>query len=102
MTVYLDENMPRHLAEGFNIIQNPENLKHGRQPIIVKYLSDVYGRGTDDIDWIPQVGKEKAFVITQDIHITKRKDEMEAYQNHGVGLFLLRGTSSKNTLSVWE
>ncbi|WP_417889155.1 hypothetical protein [Xanthomarina gelatinilytica] len=102
MTVYLDENMPKHLAEGFNIIQNPENLKHGRQAITVKFLPDVYGFGTDDIDWIPLVGKEGAFVITQDIHITKRKDEIEAYQKCGVGLFLLKGTSKKSTLSVWE
>ncbi|CAN5389471.1 hypothetical protein BH23BAC2_BH23BAC2_21730 [soil metagenome] len=27
MIIYLDENMPRHLAEGFHILQFPEGFK---------------------------------------------------------------------------
>lgn len=102
MIIYLDENMPKHLAHGFNIIQSPENLKKARVEIHVKFLPDVYGYSVDDLDWIPKVGKDKGFVITQDIHITKRKDEIDAYKKHGIGLFLLRGKSKKQGLSVWE
>ncbi len=102
MIIYLDENIPPHLAKGFNIIQAPENLKKGRINLEVKYLSDVYGTGSADLDWIPKVGAEKSFVITQDIHISKRKDEVDAYLSNGVGLFFLRGSSKKRGLSVWE
>jgi len=102
MIIYLDENIPPHLARGFDILQAPENIKKGRKKIEVKYLSDVYGTGSADLDWIPQVGAEGSFVITQDVHISKRKDEVEAYRKNGVGLFFLRGTSKKSGLSVWE
>ena len=29
MIIYLDENMPPHLAEGFHILRFPEGLKSG-------------------------------------------------------------------------
>ena len=29
MKLYVDENLPRHLAEGFDILQHPEGLKSG-------------------------------------------------------------------------
>ena len=102
MIIYLDENMPKHLANGFNLIQSPENFKKSRAKIEVKFLPDVYGYSTEDLDWIPKVGKDKGFVITQDIHITKRKDEIAAYNKNGIGLFLLRGKSKKQGLSVWD
>jgi len=102
MIIYLDENIPPHLAKGFNIIQAPENLKKGRVKLEVKYLPEVFGFGIADLDWIPKVGAEKSCVITQDIHISKRKDEVQAYIDNGVGLFFLRGASKKNGLSVWE
>jgi len=102
MIVYLDENMPKHLAHGFNLIQIPENLRKGRTEIQIKFLPDIYGYSVDDLDWIPKVGQDNGFVITQDIHITKRKDEIKAYQDLGIGLFLLRGKSKKQGLSVWE
>ncbi|MCX2681463.1 hypothetical protein OOZ15_16025 [Galbibacter sp. EGI 63066] len=93
--------MPKHLADGFNTIQAPENLKTGNN-IEVKYLPDVYGYGAKDIDWIPKVGKQKACVITQDINITRRKDELELYKKNNVGLFLLRGPSKKKGLAIME
>lgn len=102
MIVYFDENMSSHVAKGFNIIQEPENYKNGRINIEIKFLPDVYDFGTDDLDWIPQVGKEKGVVITQDVHISKRKNEIDAYLKYGVRLFFLRGKTKKRGLSVWE
>lgn len=101
MIIYLDENMPHHLAEGFQIIQFPEGLKTGLN-IEVKFLPDIFGKGSKDIDWIPKIGKEGSCVITQDIDISRRKDELKLYKKHKVGIFFLKGPSKKKGLSIWE
>lgn len=101
MIIYLDENIPKYLAEGFNTIQSPEGLKTGHK-ISVESLTDKFKSGAKDFEWIPPVGKEKSCVITQDINITRKKDEIELYQKHGVGLFVLRGPSKKQGLSIWD
>lgn len=75
MIIYFDENMPKHLAHGFDTIQSPEGLKTGHN-ITVKFLPEVFNYGADDKDWIPKVGKERSCVITQDLNISKRKDEL--------------------------
>jgi len=101
MILYIDENMPKHLAEGFNILQIPENIKNGTE-FKVEYLPDVYGYGAKDVDWIPELGKDSSCIITQDINITRRKDELEIYRKSKIGLFLLKGSSKKKGLSVME
>lgn len=101
MIIYLDENMPRHLADGFHTLQFPEGFKT-KQLIEVKYIPTVFGAGAKDVDWIPEVGKEKSCVITQDININRRKHELELYRKHKVGMFFLRGPSKKKGLSIWQ
>lgn len=101
MTIYFDENMPPHLPEGFQIIQAPEGIKKNLN-INVKFLPNSFGYGCEDIDWIPQVGQEGSCVITQDINISKRKDELALYKKHNVGMFFLKGPSKKKGLSIWE
>lgn len=101
MIIYLDENLPPHLAEGFHILQYPEGFKTMQQ-IEVKYIPTVYGRGAKDEDWIPKVGKEKACVITQDININRRKHELELYRKQKIGIFFLRGPNKKQGLSIWQ
>lgn len=100
MIIYLDENMPPHLAKGFQIIQFPEGFKTNLN-IEVMFLPDTFGYGCKDIDWIPKVGKERSCVITQDINISKRQDELDLFQKHKVGIFFLKGPSKKNGLSIW-
>ncbi|GAB4510733.1 MAG: hypothetical protein Tsb004_14200 [Allomuricauda sp.] len=101
MIIYFDENMPPHLVNGFETIQQPEGIKNG-QKITVKFLPKVFGYGSDDKDWIPLVGKEGSCVITQDIKISRRKDELALYKKNGVGMFFLRGPSKKKGLTVWQ
>src|SRR5680860_301756 len=98
MIIYFDENMPPHLAHGFNTIQSPEGLKTGTN-ITVKFLPDSFKYGTEDKVWIPKVGKERSCVITQDLNISRRKDELELFQKNGVGMFFLKGPSKKQGLS---
>lgn len=101
MIIYFDENMPPHLARGFNILQFPEGFKSKRN-IEVIFLPDKFKEGAKDIDWIPSVGKENSCVITQDININRRKHELELYRKHSVGMFFMRGKSKKQGMSVWE
>src|SRR5690606_25289231 len=100
MIIYFDENMPPHLAEGFQIIQSPEGFKTG-QNIEVKFLPDAFGSGSKDADWIPKIGREGSCVITQDINISRRKDELELFRKNNIGIFFLKGISNKKGLSIW-
>ncbi len=101
MIIYFDENMPKHLAHGFNTIQLPEGIKTGKH-IKVRVLGEKFNFGSKDVEWIPLVGTEGSCVITQDINISRRKNELELYKKYGVGMFFLRGPSKKNGLSIWE
>ncbi|HET8886063.1 MAG TPA: hypothetical protein VFM70_06895 [Salinimicrobium sp.] len=101
MIIYLDENMPRHLAEGFHTLQYPEGFKT-EHLIEIKYIPTIYGAGAKDVDWIPEVGKEGACVITQDININRRKHELELYRKNNIGMFFLRGPNKKKGLSIWQ
>lgn len=100
--MYFDENMPPHLARGFHTIQNVENLQRKNRSIEVRLLKDDFGTGSKDLEWIPKLKGSKSFIITRDIHLDKRKDEIAAYHDAGIGLFFIRGASRKANLTVWE
>lgn len=102
MTVYFDENMPPHLARGFDTIQKVENLKRNSRTINIKLLKDDFGAGSKDLEWIPKLKGTNSFIVTRDIHLDKRKDEIAAYHDAGIGLFFIRGASKKSNLTVWQ
>ena len=101
MIIYMDENMPGHLAEGFHIIQFPESIKT-QYVIEVKFLPSRFGCGAQDVDWLPVVGSEGSCIITQDKKLSKRKSEIELYKKHKVGIFFMRGPSKKQGLKIWD
>lgn len=101
MTIYIDENLPRHLAQGFQILQFPEGFKTG-YPVEVKYIPDVFSEGVKDPEWLPQLKAEQACVITQDVNIHRRKHEMELYREAELGMYFLKGKSKKQGISIWE
>jgi len=96
-TVYLDENFPKQLAHGLNILQQPQGAKENLD-IQVLSIKDVFGQGTPDETWIPVVGSEKAVVITQDLNIQRTRHQRELYQKHGVGMFFF----AIRDLPYWE
>ena len=102
ITVYFDHNMPPHIAKGFNIIQKPEGIKKSFPPIEIKHFNDAFGPGVDDIDWLNNLKGTQSFIITKDINISRRKNEFEAYKKSGLGLFILRGNTKKENISVWQ
>jgi len=101
MIIFTDENIPRHLAPGFQLIQGPESLKTGI-PLEVKHLPDHFGYGSKDKDWIPEIGKLKACLITTDIHLNRRKHEISLLRDHKLGIFFLKSKTKKSGLQVWQ
>ena len=101
MIIYIDENMPKSLAEGLNILQAPLNLKLGIN-VEVRSIKTAFGGGIKDEDWIPLAGKENACVITQDFNIQRIRHQKVLYEENKLGMFFLRPPSKKKGLSYWE
>lgn len=98
--IYIDENLPKQLAIGLNELQQPMNSKDGIS-VEVLSISEVYGKGAKDEDWIPEVGKENGIVITQDYRIQTQRHQKELYINSGIGILFLN-PPSKGGFSYWE
>lgn len=75
-----DENIPPHLAKGFDMPQKPESLKSGI-PIEVKHWADYAAYSEKDEDWIPKIASLNACLLTQDINISRGKHELEILPN---------------------
>jgi hypothetical protein len=101
MIIFTDENIPPHLAPGFELIQKPESIKTGNS-IEVKHLPEEFGYGTKDQDWIPELGRLKACVITRDGRLNRRKHEIELLRKHKIGVFFLKSQTKKSGMSVWQ
>jgi hypothetical protein len=97
--IYIDENFAPQLARGFDIFQQHLNLKETHQ-LKVLSISDVFGRGSKDEDWIPQAGKENAIIITQDLKIFRTRHQNELFKKHGLGVFFFKPPS--NGYSFWQ
>lgn len=102
MIIYIDENLPSVLAEGFNILQDPENQRlQLKDPIEVRSIKKEFGSGAKDEDWIPQAGQQGACVITQDYNINRIKHQRALCEEHNLGMFYFR-PPSKNGFSYWD
>ncbi len=98
--IYIDENLPRQLADGLNRLVQPQNKKDNLQ-IEILSIKDVFGEGEQDEDWIPKVGKEHGIVITQDFRIQTQKHQKELYIENGVGI-LFFNPPSNGGFAYWE
>lgn len=98
--IYIDENLPAQLANGLNILQEPQNRKDNLSIEVIS-ITDKFGKGAKDEDWIPEVGKEGGIVITQDYRIQTQKHQRELYKQHGVGILFIN-PPSKSGFSYWE
>src|ERR1017187_5307799 len=105
MTIYIDENIPHHLAESLDILQSHENLRLlelNMDTIEVKSIIKEFERGIKDEEWIPKAGAQGACVITRDKNIQNLRHQRELYQKHSLGLFFLHAESKKHGLSFWD
>jgi hypothetical protein len=97
--VFIDENLPPQLARGLNILQQPQNPKEGME-IEIQSLKDI-NEGAEDEEWLPDIGKLKGVVITQDYGIQRLKHQRELYKQHGVGVLFFKPPSDKG-FAYWE
>lgn len=102
MIIYIDENMPSVLAQGFNLLQAPENIRLKLKDLIeVKSIKKEFGEGAKDEDWIPQAGKQRACVITQDYNINRIKHQRALCEKYNLGMFYFR-PPSKSGFTYWH
>jgi hypothetical protein len=102
MIIYIDENMPTVLAEGFHLLQAPENLRLKlKDPIEVKSIKKEFGVGAKDEDWIAQAGQQGACVITQDYNINRIKHQRALCEKYKLGMFYFR-PPSKGGFTYWH
>ena len=98
--IFIDENLPQHLADGLNILQKPLNNKE--ENIEILSIKNYFGQGALDENWIPEIGRLKGVVITQDFKIHSQKHQRELYKIHKVGMIFISSTSKKVGLSYWK
>lgn len=58
-----------------------------------------FPHGTKDVEWLPAVGRNGWFVLSRDKRIRYRPNEQAAVMRAGVGLFLVVGAVSHETLA---
>jgi hypothetical protein len=81
VTFFLDENMPRRLAEALH-----EHLGEN-----VTHLYDHFGAdGVLDPDVLRLVGSQGWFLVTRDLKIMRRPHEREVIERMGIGAFFLK------------
>lgn len=100
MKVYIDENIAPQIAPGLNELQKPLNRKENCDCQITS-ISERFGKGAKDEDWIPQAGEEGAIVITQDLRINSNTQQRALYLNSGLGIFFFK-PPSKTGYNYWE
>ena len=98
--IFIDENLPPQIARGLNILQEPQNAREGIKMEVLS-IKDFFGEGAKDEEWIPEVGRLKGIVITQDYRIQSLKHQRELYKQHGVGI-LFFSPPSKTGFAYWE
>ncbi len=98
--VFIDENLPPQIARGLDLLQQPQNAKDGIE-IKIHSIKDYFTQGANDEEWIPEVGRLKGIVITQDYRIQTLKHQRELYKEHGVGLLFFKPPSNTG-FTYWQ
>ena len=74
---FIDEALGRHHIS--------DALKHAGE--IVEVHNDIFPSGTQDINWIEYVGKNRRLAITKDKRIRHRSAEIQAIKDHCAMIF---------------
>lgn len=96
MKIFIDENLPPRLAEGLQLLESAND-----DGIEVFSIPKYFGKGATDEEWISEVGKLKAVVITQDHNIHRKQLQKELYRKHKVGLIVFKAPG-KSGYTYWE
>lgn len=92
MKIFVDNNLPEKLAKILDILDDNTEVKH---------IKEMFPPDTKDIQWIQALSNDgKWLILTQDIHITKRRVELCALRESGLSIICLEKGWSNMTLHV--
>jgi hypothetical protein len=84
LTFLFDENISPLVAEALKVLGKP-----------VAYITDILPRGIDDITLFAKLGQLEWFLVTQDKKIRRKRHELEAIKQAGIGAFIFTGRAEK-------
>lgn len=90
MNIVFDENLPLLLARAFG------SLQFGildERDVLVYHITDLFGKGLLDEEWIPKIGRMGSIVITQDINMRRVKSQFVLLEKYKVMMFIVRPQS---------
>lgn len=97
MKIIFDENFSIYLAKGFAEFQSgrPE------EDFEVCHLTEIVRKGQKDEDWLPEISKLEAVVLTQDYNIYATRHLRQLLQENKIGIFFFR-SPKKSRLTYWD
>jgi hypothetical protein len=89
LTFLFDENISHLIVDALKALGKP-----------VAYLTDILPRGTNDLILFSKLGELGWFLITQDKRIKRKKHELEALRQAGIGAFIFTGRAERDVDSL--
>ena len=86
MKVYFDENFSPRLVEGLRAFQ----AGAPNEGIEVHSISETFGPGTPDEEWIPKVAQQHAIAITQDLNIHRMRHQWQLCEHYKIGIIFVQ------------
>lgn len=89
MTFLFDENISHLIVDALKALGKP-----------VAYLTDILPRGTNDLTLFSKLGELAWYLVTQDKRIKRKKHELEALRQAGIGAFIFTGRAERDVDSM--
>jgi hypothetical protein len=89
LTFLFDENISHFIVDALKALGKP-----------VAYLTDILPRGTQDVTLFSKLGELGWFLVTQDKRIKRKKHELEALRQAGIGAFIFTGRAERDVDSM--
>ena len=90
MTFFSDNTFPPQLVHILKILK-----------VDARHLQDDFAPDTEDIDWLPEVGRKGWVVVTGDRRIAKKPPERKALEEANViAIFMAKGFTGKHIFDL--
>ncbi|MFQ5604953.1 MAG: hypothetical protein ACE5HS_16920 [bacterium] len=86
-----------YLAKGFSEFQNGRKI----EGVQVHHVAESFGRGIEDIIWIPKIAQMHGVVITQDLNIHRTRYLFQLCLEYKLGIFFFK-PPKKKSYKYWE
>lgn len=96
MDFYLDEQIPKTVAEALDKIESHEGYNR------VFSTATEFGKGISDIELFKKLKAANGILITNDLKIMTRRVEITALKDLGVNAFIISFPSGVNYELIWQ